>query len=50
MPLAFYFPLSRRQQNVHLRFGGLFVSYPKSQIILLIILLLFAENPPNFIS
>ena len=31
LPSAFYFLLSRREQNDHVRFGVLFVTYPKSK-------------------
>ena len=34
MPLAFYFHLSGRKQNDQIRFGALFVTFPKSKVIL----------------
>ena len=34
MPLASYFPLNRQGQNYHFRLGVLFVTFPKSQMIL----------------
>ena len=32
MPIVYYFPLSRREQNDHFMFRALFVTFPKSQI------------------
>ena len=44
MSLVYYFYQSRREQNYHLRFGALFVTSPKSQIIFLTVLLLFLKE------
>ena len=48
MPLAFYMHLSRWEQNDHIRFGALFITFPKSQIILFTILSLFTKSTDIF--
>ena len=50
MPFVLYVHQSRQEQNGLYRFGGLFVTFPKSQIILFTISLLFTRSPPNFLA
>ena len=47
MPLTYFFYLSRLEQNDHFRFGGIFVTFSKLQIILFSILLLFTKTAPH---
>ena len=42
--LAFYFLLSKLEQNDHFRFDGLFVTFPKLQTILVTIWLLITKS------
>ena len=50
MPFAYYFHLGRQEQNDHFKFGGLFVTSPKSIIILLTNLLSFTKSIHNFLG
>ena len=50
LPLAYYLHLSRREQNDHFMFGGLFVTFHNAQIISFTILLLFSESPHKFLA
>ena len=34
LPCAYFFHLNGRKQNEHFRFDGIFVTFPKSQIVL----------------
>ena len=49
MPLAYYFHLDRQEQNDHFGFGGIFVAFPKLQMILFSILLLFIKSALNYL-
>ena len=48
MPLANYFHLLRWEPNDHTRFGALFVTFTKLQIIVFTILSLFTKSEHNF--
>ena len=50
MPLAYYFHLSRPEQNDYFRFGALFVTFPKSQTIMFTILLLLTKSAHNYLG
>ena len=50
LPLAFCLHLIRFKYNDHFRLGALFVTSPKSQIILFTILLLYTKSPSNLLA